>query len=77
MTSSGLYIFSISAIFFNYDPIPPCKHNILSSISAAKGNQSNNWFILKNTESSSFGSSPNLYAHSSKNPKPVFIHLSS
>ena len=49
--------------------MPPCKHIILSSIIVAKGKYSNNLFTLLNTESSSFGSSPNLLAHSSLNPK--------
>lgn len=46
ITSKGLYNYSISYTECKEDPIPPCKHIILSSIIVAKGNHSNNLLTL-------------------------------
>jgi hypothetical protein len=46
MTSRGLLIYSTYSKLTRVLPIPPCKHTILSSITAAKGNQSKKSLIF-------------------------------
>lgn len=77
MTSRGHWIASIYSSEARVEPIPPWRHTILSSITQARGSQSNSSLILLKTDSGSPGSSLSLALHSSANPKALLIHLSS